>query len=59
MSDVWPGKLAIIGTGLLGSSVGLAAHAAGVPVVTGFDADGREAGHALDIGALTELADSV
>ena len=59
MSDVWPGKLAIIGTGLLGSSVGLAAHAAGVPVVAGFDADGREAGHALDIGALTELADSV
>jgi prephenate dehydrogenase len=59
MSDIWPGKLAIIGTGLLGSSAGLAARAAGVDVITGFDADSREAGDALDTGAVTELAGSV
>ena len=59
MSDVWPARLAIVGTGLLGGSVGLAARAAGVPEVAGYDADERESGHALDVGAITEQAASV
>jgi hypothetical protein len=35
----WPRKLAIVGTGLLGASVGLAARAARVPEVVGADND--------------------
>jgi prephenate dehydrogenase len=59
MSTIWPARLAIIGTGLLGASAGLAAQAAGVAEVAGYDADGREAGDALDTGAITEVAGSI
>jgi len=34
-----PERLAIIGTGLIGASAGLAARRAGVAAVTGWDAD--------------------
>ena len=54
-----PRSLAVLGTGLLGSSVGLAARAAGVATVAGYDADPREAEAALDLGALTATAASV
>ena len=46
----WPRRLAIIGTGLLGTSVGLAARAAGVDEVAGVDTDRRELRLALQIG---------
>jgi prephenate dehydrogenase len=55
----WPRRLAIVGTGLLGASVGMAARAAGVPEVIGMDADRRELRQALDREALTERARSV
>ncbi|HYY79496.1 MAG TPA: prephenate dehydrogenase [Actinomycetes bacterium] len=55
----WPQRLAIVGTGLLGGSVGLAARAAGVPEVVGADADRRELRDALGIGAVTARARSV
>ena len=35
----WPRRLAVVGTGLLGASVGLAARAAGVAEVVGVDTD--------------------
>src|SRR5919109_659738 len=57
MSGIWPQRLAIVGTGLLGASVGLAALHAGVGEVVGFDTDEDEAGTALDVGALTARAD--
>ena len=52
-------RLAIVGTGLIGASVGLAAKQAGVEVVTGFDPDA----HALDVaeekGAIDGAASSL
>jgi prephenate dehydrogenase len=55
----WPRRLAIVGTGLLGGSVGLAARAAGVPEVVGADSDRRELRDALALGAITDRARSV
>jgi prephenate dehydrogenase len=55
----WPRKLAIIGTGLLGASVGLAAREAGVAEVAGVDSDRRELRLALRREALTRGAASV
>ncbi len=55
----WPHRLAIIGTGLLGASVGMAARAAGVPEVIGMDADRRELRQAMDREAITDRARSV
>ncbi|HEX9344220.1 MAG TPA: prephenate dehydrogenase/arogenate dehydrogenase family protein [Actinomycetota bacterium] len=55
----WPRRLAIIGTGLLGASVGMAARAAGVPEVIGVDADRRELRDAFAREAITERARSV
>src|SRR6266545_1956827 len=46
-------RLAIIGTGLIGASVGLAARRAGVQRVSGFDPDGR----ALALAAEREAID--
>jgi prephenate dehydrogenase len=55
----WPQRLAIVGTGLLGASVGLAARAAGVPQVVGVDADRAELRDALRMEAVTERGRSV
>jgi prephenate dehydrogenase len=58
-APTWPQRLAVIGTGLLGGSVGLAARAAGVPEVVGADTDRRELREALQRGAVTAGAGSV
>jgi prephenate dehydrogenase len=55
----WPSRLAIIGTGLLGTSVGLAARKAGVPAIVGVDSDRRELRLALERAALTAGAATV
>ena len=55
----WPRRLAIVGTGLLGASVGLAARAAGVAEVVGADNDRRELRDALAREAITSRARSV
>ncbi|HEX8134150.1 MAG TPA: prephenate dehydrogenase/arogenate dehydrogenase family protein, partial [Actinomycetes bacterium] len=55
----WPQRLAIVGTGLLGASVGLAARVAGVAEVVGTDRDRRELRDALDREAITSRARSV
>jgi prephenate dehydrogenase len=55
----WPRRLAIVGTGLLGASVGLAARAAGVAEVVGADNDRRELRDALALEAITSRARSV
>lgn len=49
-------RLAIVGTGLMGASIGLAARRAGGWRVTGFDADPSAAEVALARGALDEVA---
>ena len=53
-----PQRLAVIGCGLLGASVGLAARRAEVSQVVGFDA-GDAATTALEVGAVMSAADSV
>jgi prephenate dehydrogenase len=55
----WPQRLAIVGTGLLGASVGLAGRAAGVPEVVGVDADRQELRDAFRREAITERSRSV
>ena len=51
-------RLAVVGTGLMGASVGLAAKRAGVDTVAGYDAD--EAPRvAAERGAVDEPADSM
>ncbi len=52
-------KLAVVGTGLMGASVGLAAKRAGVERVSGYDADGATLEVAAERGALDESASSV
>jgi prephenate dehydrogenase len=52
-------RLAVVGTGLIGASVGLAAKRADVKEVAGFDADEDEAGAALEGGALDRAGASV
>jgi prephenate dehydrogenase len=52
-------RIAIVGTGLIGASVGLAAKKAGVPVVAGFDPDPEALAIALERGAVDERADSL
>jgi prephenate dehydrogenase len=48
-------RLALVGTGLIGASVGLAAKRAGVEWVGGHDADDGAAGIALERGAIDEV----
>jgi len=50
-----PKSVALVGTGLIGGSVGLALRRSGV-IVRGFDRDTDHAAAALDAGALDELA---
>jgi prephenate dehydrogenase len=52
-------RLALIGTGLIGASVGLAAKRAGVARVRGFDPDGEAAALAHDRGALDQAVSGV
>lgn len=56
-------RLAVVGTGLIGSSVGLAAKRAGVPEVTGWDADPDFLAEAAERGAVDapggDLAEAV
>ena len=47
-----PERLAIIGTGLIGASAGLAAQRAGVSSVTGWDPDPDSLGVAVERGAV-------
>jgi prephenate dehydrogenase len=52
-------KLAVVGTGLMGASVGLAAKRAGVQRVAGYDADSDALGVAVERGAVDEAAASL
>jgi prephenate dehydrogenase len=52
-------KLAVIGTGLIGASVGLAAKRAGVAHVAGYDADPESLAVAAERGALDEPVGSL
>ena len=52
-------RLAIVGTGLIGASIGLAAKRAGVERVTGFDAEPDTAAAALERGAIDEVAEEL
>ncbi|HXV33257.1 MAG TPA: prephenate dehydrogenase/arogenate dehydrogenase family protein [Gaiellaceae bacterium] len=52
-------RLAIVGTGLIGASVGLAAKRAGVERVAGYDADPEFLAVAAERGALDEPASSL
>jgi prephenate dehydrogenase len=52
-------RLAIVGTGLIGASVGLAAKQAGVGFVTGFDPDAGALDVAHQKGAVDEAASSL
>ena len=45
-------RLAVVGTGLIGASVGLAAKRAGNAGVAGFDADERSLAQAVERGAI-------
>jgi prephenate dehydrogenase len=49
-----PRSLAIVGTGLIGASVGLAAKRIGVPRITGFDPDEHALAVAAERGAVDE-----
>jgi prephenate dehydrogenase len=53
--DCAPVRLGIVGTGLMGASVGLAAKRAGVERVLGVDSDPAAARQALERGALDEV----
>src|SRR5512133_2199326 len=58
-TDMAPERLAVVGTGLIGASVGLAAKRAGVERVTGWDADPESLALAGERGAVDESAASV
>jgi prephenate dehydrogenase len=52
-------RLAVLGTGLIGTSVGLAAKRAGAGTVSGFDPDGRALSVAAERGAIDVAAGSL
>ena len=52
-------RLTIVGTGLIGASVGLAAKRAGVAHVSGFDPDESALGVAVEKGAVDRAASSL
>ncbi len=52
---VAPKSVALVGTGLIGGSIGLALRRAGI-TVCGYDHDAEHAAAALDAGAVDELA---
>jgi prephenate dehydrogenase len=52
-------RLAIVGTGLVGASVGLAAKRAGIDRISGFDPDAEALAVALERGAVATAADTL
>jgi prephenate dehydrogenase len=56
---VAPERLAVVGTGLIGASVGLAAKRAGAGRVWGWDSDADSLALAAERGAVDEAADSL
>ena len=56
MNAVTVDRLAVVGTGLIGASVGLAARRAGVPCVVGWDPDGEYLAVAGERGAVEPAA---
>ena len=52
-------KLAIVGTGLMGASVGMAAKRAGVDHVAGYDGDPAALGIAVERGAVDQAAETM
>ncbi|HEU5212523.1 MAG TPA: prephenate dehydrogenase/arogenate dehydrogenase family protein [Gaiellaceae bacterium] len=54
-----PSRLALVGTGLIGASVGLAAKRAGVPVVAAWDPDPQALTVAAERGAVDEPSGSL
>jgi prephenate dehydrogenase len=52
-------RLALVGTGLIGASVGLAAKRAGIPAVAGYDPDSESMRLAAERGAVDDAAPSV
>ena len=54
-----PERLALVGTGLIGASVGLAAKRAGVSHVAGWDADAASLAVAVERGAVDSPAESL
>src|SRR5919197_2657931 len=52
-------RLAIVGTGLIGASVGLAAKRAGIDRVVGFDPDPRARELAAERGAVDDAAETL
>ena len=53
------GRLAIVGTGLIGASIGLAAKRAGIDSVAGFDASEESLAVARERGAVDDAAESL
>lgn len=52
-------KIAVLGLGLIGGSLGLALHRAGVAKhISGFDSNPDATYHAWEIGAITEICDT-
>ncbi len=52
-------RIAVVGTGLIGASIGLAAKRAGVARVAGFDPDGGALDVAAERGAIDDRAESI
>jgi prephenate dehydrogenase len=52
-------RLAIVGTGLMGASIGLAAKRAGIESVAGFDVDPESAAAARERGAIDEVTEEL
>lgn len=52
-------RILIVGTGLIGSSIGLGLRKAGDRIVAGCDADAASASAALDAGALDEIVSDI
>jgi prephenate dehydrogenase len=59
MTSASTGRLAVIGTGLVGASVGLAARHAGVEHVSGYDPAPEALAAAVEVGALDSQAQSL
>jgi prephenate dehydrogenase len=59
LADLRSERLAVVGTGLIGASVGLAAKRAGAPHVAGYDSDRDALATALERGALDRASRSL
>ena len=52
-------KIAVLGLGLIGGSLGLALHQAGIAKqISGYDSNPDATHHAWEIGAITEICDT-